>query len=99
MYNTFFCVFITTCAKNRSIQTSLNLSHTNISGLILFKFFLNNNLIYLRKINSTYLFICLEHITLEHVGGTISSYVTEYFHVLRIVRNIKYSKMQKNNFI
>lgn len=60
----------------------------------LFKFCLYKNIINLHKINNTYLFICLEHIAFEHVSGTISSYVTEYFHVLRIVRNVKYPKCE-----
>lgn len=60
--------------------------------------FFGHKNINLHKINSTYLFICLEHITLEHVGGTISSNVTEYFHVLRIVRNVKYPKCGKKTF-
>lgn len=90
----FFFFFIITYARNRSIQTSFNLVYTSIFGPTeyLFKFFLYTNIINLHEINNTYLFICLEHIAFEHVSGTISSYVTEYFHVLRIVRNVKYPK-------
>lgn len=51
--------------------------------------------------DNTYLFVCFEDIAFEHIGGTVTSNVTEDFQILRVVRHIedsgtleKYSRVE-----